>query len=103
MSVSNKLYEAELLLDMELYLPQRLWLFWAGGEDSLVLLAEAGGDHVLLLCIAPDVQGLKEAEQFTWTSPLHPTTFGQCLYSPWQLVAQFSRAQKQSCDLSSCK
>ena len=103
MNVSNKLYDAELLLDMELYLPQRLWLFWAGGEDGLVLLAEAGGDHVLLLCIAPDVQGLKEAEQFTWTSPLHPTTFGQCLYSPWPLVAQVSRAQKQSCDLSSCK
>lgn len=103
MSVSNKLCEAELLLCVELCLPRWRWLFWAGDEDGLVLLAEAGGDHVLLLCFAPDGQGLKEAEQFTWTSPFHPPTFGQCLYSPWLLVPRVSRAQKQSCDLSSCK
>lgn len=51
MSVSNKLYEAELLLDVELCLPRWLWLFWAGGEDGLVLLTEASGDHVLLLSL----------------------------------------------------
>ena len=67
------------------------------------MLAEAGGDHVLLLCVAPDVQGLKEAEKFAWTFPLHPTTFGQGLYSPWPLEAQVSRAQKQGCDLSRYK
>lgn len=103
MSVSNKLCEAELLLWVELCLPRWRWLFWAGDEDGLVLLTEAGGDHVLLLCFAPDGQGLKEAEQFTWTSPFYLTTFGQCLYSPWLLVPRVSRAQKQSCDLSSCK
>lgn len=51
MSVSNKLYEAELLLGVELCLPSWLWLFWAGGEDGLVLLAEASGDHALLLSL----------------------------------------------------
>lgn len=49
------------------------WLFWAGDEDGLVLLTEAVV-VTMSSCFAfvPDGQGLKEAEQFTWTFPFLP-------------------------------